>query len=131
MISIIIPVYNEEKMLKERRGYFSVISKEAELIFVDGGSSDHSVEWVSGLGHLIRSVKNRAFQMNEGAKAAKNDILLFLHVDSKIEPEAIRSMESLMRDGKYAGGCFRQVYRSGRAALPLDRLDRKYTRACY
>jgi len=40
MISVIVPVYNEEAILKKNAERFRALSKRAEFIFVDGGSTD-------------------------------------------------------------------------------------------
>lgn len=44
MISIIVPIYNEEKVLTEKSTYFRELVQNGELIFVDGGSEDNSVK---------------------------------------------------------------------------------------
>lgn len=41
MISLIIPVLNEEDILKRNFSHFEELKKDAELIFVDGESSVH------------------------------------------------------------------------------------------
>lgn len=47
MIDIIIPVYNEEKILLQRRDYFQGLKEKARLIFVDGGSRDRGARRMS------------------------------------------------------------------------------------
>lgn len=60
-----------------------------ELVMIDGGSTDNTEEIVRKLAdsapfpsHLLRSPRGRACQMNSGARIAKGDYLLFLHLDS-------------------------------------------------
>ncbi len=85
-ISIIVPVLNEAvligsflKSLQEN----STAENIKEIIIVDGGSTDATVQIASGLGAMvIHSEKGRAKQMNAGAKVATGSILYFLHVDT-------------------------------------------------
>ena len=79
MISIVVPIYNEEENLREKRDYYKALSQEAELIFVDGQSTDQSFKVAFDYGMTISSAKGRAQQMNEGARAAKGDLIVFLH----------------------------------------------------
>lgn len=110
MISVIVPVYNEEKALSEDKDYFVQLSKVSELIFVDGGSSDNSLKYAAEYGrHVLTSRKNRAVQMNVGAQVAQNNILLFLHADARISFAALEQIELVVSSGTLAGGCFRQV----------------------
>lgn len=108
MVSIIIPVYNEEKMLHKNSIYFRALSEQAELIFVDGGSTDKSIDCVKGYGRIIYSNKGRAIQMNRGAAVTKGDILLFLHADTVISSDAISSIENRLQNNDCIGGCFTQ-----------------------
>lgn len=83
-ISIIIPVLNEAEHIE------SVIHKiqkteNIEMIIVDGGSQDQTVEIAQGLGvKVIVTQRGRALQMNAGAKIATGEILLFLHGDTQL-----------------------------------------------
>jgi glycosyltransferase involved in cell wall biosynthesis len=53
MISVIVPVYNEEKVLSERAAGWSHLAEHAELIFVDGNSRDATAEIASRYGKVI------------------------------------------------------------------------------
>lgn len=109
MISIIIPVYNEEECLLKNDVYYQVISQAGELIFVDGGSTDRTVSLARKLGRVVTAPKNRAVQMNRGAREAKHDILLFLHADAFIHSENLQQIVKAIEGKKYIGGCFKQV----------------------
>jgi len=83
-ISIIIPTLNEAeniaKTLASTRG-----APDVEVILVDGGSSDQTVEMARSCGaEVIISPAGRARQMNAGAAIAKGEVLLFLHGDSRL-----------------------------------------------
>jgi rSAM/selenodomain-associated transferase 2 len=83
-ISIIIPTLNEARNIKEAITTTQP-STNIEVIVVDGGSQDSTVEIVQSLGiKIISSSPGRAAQMNAGAAAASGDILLFLHADTRL-----------------------------------------------
>jgi len=109
VISIIIPVYNEEECLLKNDVYYQMISQAGELIFVDGGSTDRTVSLAGKLGRVIPAPKNRGAQMNLGAKEAKHDIFLFLHADAIIHLEDLQQIVKAVEGKKYIGGCFKQV----------------------
>lgn len=108
MVSIIIPIYNEGKILTEHVHWFKNLSQYAELIFVDGESTDKSVELAASYGKVLDCEKGRAKQMNCGAKHARNDILLFLHADSCISGEALENIEKKIHGTGAVGGCLTQ-----------------------
>jgi rSAM/selenodomain-associated transferase 2 len=108
VVSIIIPVYNEEASLLRNDGYYREAARAGELIFVDGGSTDGTVSLAEKRGRVISSPKNRAAQMNRGAAEARHDILLFLHADARIHLENLRRIISAVEVKKYVGGCFQQ-----------------------
>lgn len=108
MLSIIIPVYNEEKILNLNLPKLLKLSEGNELIFVDAQSTDGSFKLCASCGKAIKSQRGRALQMNSGAALAQNDILLFLHADNIISPEAALSIEKNVRKRPIVGGCLSQ-----------------------
>ncbi|MEA5598926.1 TIGR04283 family arsenosugar biosynthesis glycosyltransferase [Rivularia sp. UHCC 0363] len=81
-ISIIIPALNESKNIKATLAS-TQISTNTEIIVVDGGSQDNTVDIAQSAGvKVITGYQNRACQMNAGAMNATGDILLFLHADT-------------------------------------------------
>jgi len=108
MLSIIIPILNEEKILSINSSQFISLSNTAELIFVDGGSSDKSIDIASKSGKVIEGSKGRAVQMNLGADLSAGDILLFLHADSCITPQTIKTIKEKITDHGFIGGCLSQ-----------------------
>ncbi|OGW71786.1 MAG: hypothetical protein A2047_02360 [Omnitrophica bacterium GWA2_41_15] len=107
MISVIVPVYNEEKIIKQFLSPFSY-NCGLEVIVVDGQSSDKTVEFAKQYPvKVIQCVKNRAAQMNEGAKIAQKDILLFLHADCLVERGSLEDINDCLNNG-YIGGCLSQ-----------------------
>ena len=107
MISIIIPIYNEEEVLSQNADPLRKLSQSSEVIFVDGGSSDKSRELAQGLGKVLASQKGRALQMNQGAKQASHETLLFLHADCYVFPDTLKSILKQISQG-LIGGCLTQ-----------------------
>ena len=108
MISVVIPIYNEEKILETNTSFFDGLSKEAELIFVNGESTDKHVELAANYGKVLHCEKGRARQMNCGAMHARKDILLFLHADNCISAGALESIEKKVYCSGVVGGCLMQ-----------------------
>lgn len=108
MLSVIIPIYNEEKILGINSSMFFELSCNAELIFVDGGSVDRSIEIARQYGRVLQTEKGRAIQMNYGAKNASHDTLLFLHADNIISPETLLSIEKKVKKNGFIAGCLTQ-----------------------
>jgi len=82
-----------------------------EVIVVDGGSQDSTVEIAQSLGvKVLLAPAGRAAQMNVGAKAASGDILLFLHADTRL-PAGFDKMvrTGLEQPGTIAGAFALQI----------------------
>lgn len=105
MISIILPVLNEEKTIENTLLKLNNLKGDKEIIVVDGGSADDTVRIASQYAKVINSRKGRAFQMNAGAKASQGDILWFVHSDSVVSENSLESIEEAIREG-YVGGGF-------------------------
>ncbi|HEY3373779.1 MAG TPA: TIGR04283 family arsenosugar biosynthesis glycosyltransferase [Candidatus Aquicultor sp.] len=118
MISIIVPVLNEEEAIP---GFINQLHEqdyqEFELIIADGGSRDRTVA-VAGSRlsierhpidmTVIHAPKGRAWQMNVGAKEAHGEILLFLHADTYLPQGALRALEeAVQQDSRVTGGRFK------------------------
>ena len=118
MISVIIPVLNEAKILNQSLSRLTPQLKGHELIIVDGGSTDNTSLIAKKYGQVIFSERGRARQLNAGAAAARGDILLFLHADVWLDSGAIEAVETAI-SSSYVGGAFKQQIDGDR---PLYRL---------
>ena len=105
-LSIIIPVLNEERTIA---GTVSDLARveACEIIVVDGGSTDRTAEVVrDGPARLVAAARGRAAQMNQGARHAAGDVLLFLHADTRLPATAGSDVERSMADPGCVGGRF-------------------------
>lgn len=109
-ISVIIPIYNEEKTIQTFLKTLEPIKGKAEIIFVDGGSTDKTLSMIPEDYLVLCSPKGRAKQMNLGASKSSGDVLFFLHCDSEIPRDALGEIEQVM--GKYQAGCFGIAFHS-------------------
>jgi rSAM/selenodomain-associated transferase 2 len=107
-ISIIVPVLNERALIREFLVDLRDRAPMAEIIVVDGGSSDGTRELASGsCDRLIQTKPSRAVQMNAGASVAAGDVTWFLHADARVPESAVADIERALRDRAVAGGFFR------------------------
>lgn len=107
-VSIIVPVFNEEKVIKNLINNLNELEGDFEVIFSDGGSIDNTLNIIKENSNYkaVHSNKGRANQLNNGAKESKYDILLFLHADSIIEKDAVINIEKYIKPNNMAG-CFK------------------------
>lgn len=109
-ISVIIPVYNEEKTIEKLLESLEPLRGRCEILFVNGGSTDKSVELIGDKYPVYHTPKGRAKQMNYGAKVSTGDILFFLHCDSEVPATALEEIEEVMM--KHKAGCFGIAFHS-------------------
>jgi rSAM/selenodomain-associated transferase 2 len=107
-LSIIVPVFNEAPLLRPFLAHLRERAPGAEIIVADGGSSDGTPDLAQGFcDQLVVSDRSRATQMNAGARAARGDILWFLHVDAEVPLGCLDEIERIMDAPRVAGGFFR------------------------
>ncbi|MCI9421794.1 MAG: glycosyltransferase family 2 protein [Dorea sp.] len=109
-VSIIIPVYNEEKTIRKLLRTLEPVKEKAEILFVDGGSTDRTLSLLPEEYKVVKGPKGRAWQMNLGAEKSRGNVLFFLHCDSELPKDAIEQIERVMR--KYQVGCFGIAFHS-------------------
>ncbi|KRQ85798.1 N-glycosyltransferase [Caloramator mitchellensis] len=109
MVSIIIPVLNEEKNIERLCNNLKILEGSKEIVFVDGGSTDSTVKIASRYGKVLISPKGRAIQMNIGAINTLGDILWFVHADSLLNPNSLSEIDKTIKSG-YIGGAFKMFF---------------------
>ncbi len=107
MVSVIIPVYNEEEYLP---GCLESLSKQKqkslEVIVVDDGSTDGSKK----LATYSQNHKGPGAARNLGAKHAKGDILVFVDADMEFDPNFIKDLIAPILEKKAVGTFSKNEY---------------------
>ncbi|NHF60712.1 glycosyltransferase [Flavobacteriaceae bacterium TP-CH-4] len=114
-ISIIIPVLNEQECIGDTLNYLRENSSSfnlKEILVVDGGSTDRTVEIAQKQGvRVVSSARGRAKQQNAGAKHAQGDVYYFLHVDTLPPKDFDQSILEAVNKGHQVG-CFQMKFDS-------------------
>jgi rSAM/selenodomain-associated transferase 2 len=102
-LSVIMPVLNEADGIEEALGALAPLrARGVEVVVADGGSSDATVALARPLADIvIAAPRGRGTEMNAGAAASGGEVLLFLHADTRLPPQA----DALIRDGVARSGC--------------------------
>lgn len=111
MISVVIPVFNEEESLAALHDELARVAQSAslrfEIIFVDDGSRDHSWDAICSLAerhadvHGIRFRRNfgKAAALSAGFAAARGDIIMTLDADLQDDPTEIPNFLAKLSEG--------------------------------
>ncbi|MBE9168376.1 TIGR04283 family arsenosugar biosynthesis glycosyltransferase [Pleurocapsales cyanobacterium LEGE 06147] len=120
LVSIIIPVFNEATTIVQTLWRLKD-DVGVELIVVDGGSQDDTVELVLQMGVKVISspIPERAQQMNIGAAAARGDILLFLHADTQLPQNYQKIVQMTLAKERVIAGAFELAIDSQQWSLRL------------
>lgn len=133
--SIIVPLYNKAPYVqKALESVFSQIYTDYEVIVIDDGSTDNSLEVVRGLKIEDRRLKiltqsntGVAAARNNGVAASKGEYLCFLDADDWWEPTYLEEMDKLISEypdaGLYATNYV--YYKPGKTHVAL-KLERGY-----
>ena len=111
MLSLIVPVYNEEEVLpvsfEKMDAEMKKIGYPYEIIYVNDGSRDGSMKILRDIAKKNPQVKVRSFSRNFGHQtavtcgmdAAKGDALIIIDVDLQDPPEVIEDMVKAWENG--------------------------------
>ncbi len=107
-LAVIVPMLNEESTIAAALSAIRTAASEAQLIVVDGGSSDRSVEVARPrCDLLVRAARGRARQMNAGAaEAGGADALVFVHADTIVPGTFASDIKVALEDPRVVGGRF-------------------------
>lgn len=112
MVTVIVPVYNEEERIPLIERELAQLRGDYEVIFSDGFSTDATFEAVKY--RKIREARFRSNQMNAGARYARGEYLWFVHADSALHRDSVTAIETSQAET----GCFTLYFD---AAKPIMR----------
>lgn len=111
MISLVIPVYNEQESLRPLFAEIAEVAKagplEVEVLFIDDGSTDGSWSVITALAkehswaHGIRFRRNfgKAAALSAGFRASRGDVILTLDADLQDDPHEIPRFLARLAEG--------------------------------
>ena len=101
-ISIIIPTINEANNLPLLLSDLSDIQKEGEIIIVDCGSEDKTIDVANIYGAKVfkSEERNRGLELDIGAKNSKGDWLIFLHADTRLTHDWLKKINLVLKGDK-------------------------------
>jgi len=127
LLSVIVPCYNEEENVKyfydelmKNQSFFEEKKLDVEVIYVDDGSKDRTVEEVKKLREMSDGVHLISFSRNFGKEAgiyagfqkAKGDYVVMMDADLQDPPSLLPEMFSYIEQG-YDSVATRRVSRKG------------------
>lgn len=100
-VSVVIPTYREEGRVGKVVEEVKRVLSGAEVLVVDGGSEDRTVEEARSAGARVVEVgRGKGLAMRVGAERAKGEILLFLDGDGSYPPASLPSLLSPLLSGE-------------------------------
>ena len=123
--SIVIPVLDEADRINSFICNLRMQSSENfyEIIVVDGDPQRGTVKVIRDRKVISTTAdQGRAWQMNAGAAIANGEVLLFLHADTLLPPDALNKISKVLENEKYVGGAFN-------LGIDSERLILKYVAA--
>ncbi len=132
-ISVIIPTFNEEVGIAATLARVRTCLPQAEIVVVDGGSSDRTVDLAPGeRTTVVRTRPGRGSQCRAGAAAARGSILFFLHADSVLPDDAAAVLGTFFTRPTVEIGTFRVAFDDPHPFLRVSswftRFDSVFTR---
>ncbi len=108
-LSVVVPTLNEELNIGRTLRYIRCFDPLAELIVVDGGSSDKTVQIAKKFANqvIVKKTKTIGAARNLGAKAANGEVILFVDADTLPHIEFFDKIRTICsRDHKVvSAGC--------------------------
>ncbi len=112
-VSVIIPVYNEQKTITQcLKTLLNQSVKDKEIIVVDDGSSDETKTLVKGYPVTLLEQKHGGpgQARNLGAAKAKGEILVFVDADMTFERDFLEKLIAPINSGKTIGTFSKEEY---------------------
>lgn len=119
-ISVIIPARNEAAALNRLLPHL-IAQGFDDIIVADNSCDEHTAAAALSFPHVrvVKSPTGRGPALNAGAGQAHGDILLFLHADTALPPNAGALIRQALASADVAGGCFRLAFDEERRAFAV------------
>jgi len=136
LVSVVVPAYNESENLPELYRQliveFDKLDEKLELLVVDDGSTDGTLDWLRAISQRDRRVKFMSFSRNFGHQAAitagmqqaTGDVLIIMDADLQDPPHVLPAMLQRWREGY-------QVVRGTRVERASDPWSKRLFAWCY
>jgi len=120
-ISIVVPTLEEAiSIVGTLEALQPMRARGVEVLVVDGGSRDATRALAMPLAdRVLEAPRGRAAQMNAGARAARGDILVFLHADTRLPADAPEAIRAALEIAPHAWGRFDVRIEGGSALFAL------------
>jgi cellulose synthase/poly-beta-1,6-N-acetylglucosamine synthase-like glycosyltransferase len=137
-ISMIIPAYNEERVLPQKIAHLGDLDfpkDRLEIIFVSDGSTDHTNQILQGIRGgifeciLLNERRGKANALNQAVARAKNPILVFCDASTLFEPDAVRKLVRHFADPQVGAVCGAVSYQATPDAKQTEGAYWKYESA--
>lgn len=124
-LSVVVPCFNEQEAVpifyNEVKKILVTLKEEYEIIFIDDGSSDKTLEEVKELSEKDKCVHYVSFSRNfgkeaamyAGLKKATGDYVVIMDVDLQDPPSLIPEMLSAVCSGEFDSAATRRTNRKG------------------
>ena len=107
VVSVVVPVLDEAAALPGLLDHVASLPGDLEILVADGGSTDGTRAIALERGATVVDAPcGRAVQQNAGARAARGDVLVFLHADSRLPATAHAELSRALDDPRVVGGNF-------------------------
>lgn len=106
--SVIVPALNEAGAITACVSRVRSLCPDAELIVVDGGSTDGTMARAKQAGATVHeTAAGRGLQLNAGAALATGDVFVFLHADTRLPEDAFAILQRAFGQQGVQIGTFR------------------------
>jgi len=107
-VSVVVPTLDEEDRVRGAlRSAREAFGSRAELIVVDGGSRDRTRERAAARARVLEAGPGRGTQLDAGGRAARGEILVFLHADTRLERGSGSEVRRTLARPGVVAGCYR------------------------
>ena len=136
VLSVVILTWNSIKHISDC--FISLLSElsdiEHEIIVIDNGSTDGSVELIEKIcpyANIIKNTKNLgvAPARNQGIRVSKGEFILILDIDTQLQKDSIKTLIAYMKENIGVGLCAPRLnYSNGDVQLSCRRFPLIHTK---